>query len=363
MRNLDKQQKKIIYFFERVVNSDNFRQQVLLSLADLFNLDHSTFFLINPDGKLVDPVALNVDSRSAARYVEHFQEKDIFHPNNLPPRKNIQSPIMYITDVMPLKKYEQTEYYNDFIKTQGFYHEMIMSLSVKGKLLGGIGLYKPKEKSFDREIKSLLKMINNFLSGLLAQDLALKEAVATQQLYQYCISENPVGIIIFDEEFSIIFSNASARELASTLLPEKLNLEQFVKYAFSLSGISCRDPKSSSLNLFSPTLKEFSIKIIPLTAQMQMKQKTYLMKLVPGNPGLLRNHPQQVRSAEVNMKEKYSLTNREVEILSLVLKGLTNQEIAQSLYISPSTVKAHLRSILKKTGTENRLRLYQKINA
>ncbi len=48
------------------------------------------------------------------------------------------------------------------------------------------------------------------------------------------------------------------------------------------------------------------------------------------------------------------LTNREKEILSLVAKGSSNQDIAQKLYIREVTVKTHLNNIFKKLNVTNR---------
>jgi DNA-binding NarL/FixJ family response regulator len=48
------------------------------------------------------------------------------------------------------------------------------------------------------------------------------------------------------------------------------------------------------------------------------------------------------------------LTTRELEVLGLVAEGGTNQEIAERLVISPSTVKTHVKSILRKLGARNR---------
>jgi len=53
----------------------------------------------------------------------------------------------------------------------------------------------------------------------------------------------------------------------------------------------------------------------------------------------------------------YRLTGREREVLTLVVSGYTNKDIAQKLSISEDTVKHHLTSVFDKTGVSNRLEL------
>jgi len=50
-----------------------------------------------------------------------------------------------------------------------------------------------------------------------------------------------------------------------------------------------------------------------------------------------------------------SLTQRELQVLALLSQGLTNREIARSLYVSESTVRAHLRTVTQKLGVHNRV--------
>ncbi|MFF3572660.1 response regulator transcription factor [Nocardia jiangxiensis] len=51
------------------------------------------------------------------------------------------------------------------------------------------------------------------------------------------------------------------------------------------------------------------------------------------------------------------LTRREDEVLQLVLRGHSNRDIAEKLFISVETVKSHLKSLLRKYGAANRSEL------
>lgn len=53
-------------------------------------------------------------------------------------------------------------------------------------------------------------------------------------------------------------------------------------------------------------------------------------------------------------KGSYDLSVREKEVLKLTAKGSSNKEIAADLFISDTTVKAHMRNILEKLRVKNR---------
>ena len=48
------------------------------------------------------------------------------------------------------------------------------------------------------------------------------------------------------------------------------------------------------------------------------------------------------------------LSERELEVLSLLERGSTNDEIGRSLFVSANTVKAHLKSIYRKLDVNSR---------
>jgi len=56
------------------------------------------------------------------------------------------------------------------------------------------------------------------------------------------------------------------------------------------------------------------------------------------------------------------LTAREIEIVKLISKGLTNQEMADRLFISARTVETHRANLMKKVGVKNAIELVNKVD-
>ena len=51
------------------------------------------------------------------------------------------------------------------------------------------------------------------------------------------------------------------------------------------------------------------------------------------------------------------LTDRELEVLTLVGRGLTNKEVTEALFVAEATVKTHIGRLLAKTGSRDRVQL------
>ncbi len=78
---------------------------------------------------------------------------------------------------------------------------------------------------------------------------------------------------------------------------------------------------------------------------------------------------QKIYAAYARQKEAREETNfkkmlspREAEVMDLINKGLTNKEIADTLFISLSTVKTHINNIYKILEVKNRREAIERVN-
>ncbi|RAW01009.1 response regulator [Pseudochryseolinea flava] len=74
---------------------------------------------------------------------------------------------------------------------------------------------------------------------------------------------------------------------------------------------------------------------------------------------IFRKYSQNV-SKKKQREDLIKLTNREIEIIKLIADGLTSQEMADKLFISPRTVETHRANLMKKVGVKNAIELVKK---
>ncbi|MDO5154866.1 MAG: response regulator transcription factor [Eubacteriales bacterium] len=88
---------------------------------------------------------------------------------------------------------------------------------------------------------------------------------------------------------------------------------------------------------------------------LDQKVMSRLTELMTKNLGVKQDTPDKMNASQNDISSE--LTNREKEICSLMVEGLTNKQIADRLYISEGTVKNYISNIYDKTGIHDRVKL------
>jgi DNA-binding CsgD family transcriptional regulator len=112
-----------------------------------------------------------------------------------------------------------------------------------------------------------------------------------------------------------------------------------------------------SLEIYSALIAAtFAILGIWLGLKLTRKQTVVVKEiLVPANevPAYEPFIPNQQKRADL------SITPRELEVLELIARGMSNREIAAKLYVSENTVKTHSSRVFDKLGARRRTQAVQ----
>lgn len=101
--------------------------------------------------------------------------------------------------------------------------------------------------------------------------------------------------------------------------------------------------KDDPIQKYVEAIQELALGGAALSSNIALK----LMSFVKNEKDLKAFKAQQAQ-------EKFSLSNREIEILNGIVDDLTEQQIGEKLFISPHTVRTHIKNIYKKLHVHSR---------
>lgn len=99
-------------------------------------------------------------------------------------------------------------------------------------------------------------------------------------------------------------------------------------------------------------LKQEAVSVLPGAIRAVFSGEVWFPKWALS--AILGEYPSLVAKVRQTESPVNQLSEKEREVLALVARGLTNQQIAAKLYMSVSTVKTHIRSLFQKLDLPNR---------
>lgn len=233
-----------------------------------------------------------------------------------------------------------------FLSDQNAFHIACVRIVCKGQFMGEIYLHRGMEKpDFDDDDMFLLRLLQPHIAAMLC---TIHKVTAVRYLEADNIPGCNTGICIFDGDMSLTGGNLAGVELLKTFTVYGSSILYHLKEmcADILNGVVAGEGK-----VFHDTrlLKTHSgdIKVEIFTRQ----KKGLNGKLL--HVAIMQHCDENQLSADY----KFKFTKREADIIDGLIQGKNNAQISDSLNISENTVKTHIKSIYKKTGTGNRTEL------
>jgi two-component system, NarL family, nitrate/nitrite response regulator NarL len=122
------------------------------------------------------------------------------------------------------------------------------------------------------------------------------------------------------------------------------------------SGDSETHQKAAQLGAMGVVLKEDAADLLLKAIEKVYNGEAWLDRVTLGTL-LSQMSNQDKESLDPRARKISTLTEREREVITLIAEGLKNRQIAERLFISPTTVTHHLSSIYSKLGVSDRLEL------
>lgn len=162
------------------------------------------------------------------------------------------------------------------------------------------------------------------------------------------LAQNP-DVVLLDLELGDI----NGLELMEKVISQKPN----VKFAILTTHINEHViNKAMKMGIYGYILKDINAELLDMIVQSVANGAMWIDKkavqiLRETNPNIIST----VQMNRANFKSTHAnLTAREYEVLKLVVDGMSNQQIAQTLNISEHTSKAHVCNIIQKLVVDDR---------
>jgi DNA-binding NarL/FixJ family response regulator len=171
--------------------------------------------------------------------------------------------------------------------------------------------------------------------------------VLPRELLDAVVDDLALPIVVFDDR-RVLYRNVSARTLA-----EKLQREHHTDLLVLL-----RDQADAA----AADLRAGGRTVSLVTSGNGEPFYIHLREMVVDGVGrTLVACVRELAPERAAVKRCYRLSDREAQVVDLVLRGYGNRDIAHALGIAPTTAKKHLSSIFTKVGVDSRAQLISRL--
>ncbi len=339
------------------------RTRIAKSLKQAFQSKGVVFLLADKEFRTIDNTSLigaGVDLHYMDPWVHYYCHQDPFQLEG-----RSKNTVCKVDDILPYRQWINLPIYTEFYRPQNIHHKLSIYLRSNGKVLGLIGLFRPKEhQDFSRREVSKARILAPHLATALENIFLFSEMDEPKNLLGEWGDRLPLfGFMILDDKLQPIYSNSEAKEFCLAFYQKQKHqaIDREVEASPVPSEIlqDCQELKA----LFQKGHQIASLRRQRMMDTGQNKKFQVISSLVESSSQegssvrfviYLLDFSEICKGREEALREKYQLTKREIDIVRWVSQGLTNDEIGEKLYISRFTVETHLKNIFDKTKVKHR---------
>lgn len=362
MYELTKQDFENILAFSQAINQDynNFENTVLQALASCFNMRLTAYIACRSDGRgglVVDQVfskCLNKDITD--KYKSRYFREDPFI-QRYSQLCFAHSSLTYLTDDMLSDEEYESSPYTKLLRQLGVAHEAIIGVNGPSEdLVHIVRLCKSVQAGpFTEAERTLLQYIGQIFNNSKTVYMENTNQLRKLEVVSAYWDSLPFGFAILDTGGHLIQCNSSF--MASLpRLSSKLTKDGVIMDIISTLTGTVKLPDD---NYFRIETRKNDLK---LTLEKKRIEYPSLRAENMFFFTVREDNPMKVEQADaVDLEEAFGLTRREKEIMLLLANGHANQDIADELFLSLSTVKSHISNIYGKLGVSTRKEALKKL--
>ena len=335
----------------KATNDQQLFEDVSTRLREVVPYDGAAWFATDPTTILAtSPVRIeNVE----AGHCESYWERECLVEDSMLYRDLARSPLgiasLYdATDGNP----GRSARYREFLAPQGYGDELRAAFRLGDSTWGVLDLYRDRARAAftSEEIEMVRSIVPPVASAL--RTFATQPSPATagpQGPGTALFAAANAALLSLDDQAERLFEEVGGPDWASLPLPMT---PIYAVVAHATAVMEGRERGPASARLRSSVGRWLSVHASCLRGP-------------DGQPGPTALTIEPAKSAQIApiIVEAYCLTPREQEITRGVSRGLSNQEIAADLFLSPHTVRDHLKAIFAKVGVASRGELVAKLFA
>jgi DNA-binding CsgD family transcriptional regulator len=236
--------------------------------------------------------------------------------------------------------------FKQYSDATGFQSEVRLAFTI-GDSAWGLGQLNRRSSRFTEDEKAWLELAAERIAYGLRRAMLLEPASAP------VLGRGP-GVVLVDDRGRVLSATTEALEWLDELAPELLMSDVGdVKLPFHAHGFAMRVRAAHEDGAAQ------------IRSRLRTRRGVWLLMhgAVLGDNVALIIEPARSSDVAPIITEAYGLTGRELDVTRAIARGLSTDEIAAELYLSPHTVRDHVKALFEKVGVSSRGELVHRVFA